>query len=590
MPHRRGSSHPHPNPHIHHAPAPRPRLYCIALRDALALGYSKKLFRSDLLAGLVVGVVALPLCIALAIAVGMPPSAGIATGIVAGFIAALCGGSAVQVTGPTAAFVVVLAPVVSQLGPAGLLVSSLIAGAILLVMGIARLGRLVEFVPFPVTAGFTLGIAVVIGMLQLKDLLGLTFENPHENIARIIATVRALPSARVGDAAVGLGTLGLLLLWPRLNRRIPAALVALPIATIVGILLSRLGPQWQISTIDARFGEFVDGLMVRGGIPSDAASFLLPWNAPGPSGEHMQWDWQTAKSLSQAAVAIAVLGAIESLLSAVIADGATGRRHDPDGELVGQGLANLAAPFFGGFAATGALARTSANIRAGAKSPVSGMVHAGFLLLAVLVFAPALGYLPMSALAAVLLAVAVGMAEVRHCWFIVRHAPRGDSLTLVTCFTLTVAFDMVVAVFVGIVLASLLFMRRMAELATVELVAANDSGRGTDAPPGVVYYRIRGPLFFGAAQRAMSELEVKVGARAIVIDLKDVPMMDATGLINLESAVERLNRAGMEIILCSVADAPRRVMRQAHFPNDRLKLRFAQSLPEAFALAKTVAG
>jgi len=584
----------------------KPPLLASALRESLREGMRERslgrTLRRDLLAGCVVGIIALPLSMALAIAVGMPPQAGLFTAIIAGAVAALGGGSRVQVTGPTAAFVVVLAPVVGHYGPAGLMVATLGAGVILLLLGAFRLGRLVEFIPNPVTAGFTVGIATVIAIIQIKDLLGLTLppgapgELPtwrESNISLLLETFRALPQTRPGDTVVGLATLALLLIWPRLVPRVPAAIVVLPVAALLAIAIGQVGPSWSVATIDSRFGVEVDGAM-RGGVPRALPSFLLPWDAEGPEHRHLSFDLQTVSSLIKFSLVIALLGAIESLLSAVVADGLTGRRHDPDGELVGQGLANVAAPFFGGIAATGALARTAANVRAGAVTPFAALTHSLFLVAAIAVLAPWLGYLPMAALAALLLVVARNMSDLRHCVFVVRRGPRGDALTLLTCFGLTVAFDMVIAVGVGVVLASLIFMRRMSELSEVELSRPGGDG-SVAAIQGVLYYRIRGPLFFGAAQRAMNELQVTGGERVAILDLDAVPMMDATGLLNLESAVERLHKAGLDVILCAVGRRPMDVLRRAGFGEeppggagtpasiDR-RVRFARDRAEALAM------
>lgn len=579
------------------------------MREARRSGDGWSRVRTDLIAGCVVGIIALPLSMALAIAVGMPPKAGIFTAIVAGFIAACFGGSRVQVTGPTAAFVVILAPIVGAYGPAGLMVASLGAGVLLLLLGLFKLGRLVEFIPNPVTAGFTMGIATVIALMQIKDLLGLTLPDAdpghlpawrESTVSLAIETFRALPLIRPGDAVVGAVTLLLLLVWPVVTRRVPAALVVLPVSAVLALGLATLGPEWHAATIDARFGTEVDGVM-RGGVPRELPSLLLPWDAEGPEHRHLSMDWATVSTLLKYSLAIAMLGAIESLLSAVVADGMTGKRHHPDGELVGQGLANMVAPFFGGFAATGALARTAANVRAGAWSPLAGMTHSIFLVVVIVALAPLLGYLPMAALAALLLIVARNMSDIRHCLFVVRRGPRGDALTLLTCFALTVAFDMVVAVGVGVVLASLIFMRRMAELSSVEFPGEGGSD-AIEREPGVLYYRIRGPLFFGAAQRAMNEVQVTGGERAAILDLEDVPMMDATGLLNLESAVERLHRAGLEVILCAVGRRPMEVLRRAGFGDAPLggegvaeasidrRVRWAKDRTEALALVRGGAG
>ncbi|MEZ4463307.1 MAG: SulP family inorganic anion transporter [bacterium] len=500
-----------------------------ALRDVFKEGYSHQHLRADLLAGLVVGLVAIPLSMALAIACGMPPQHGLATAIVAGGSIALLGGSRLQVSGPTAAFVVVLAPVVKSYGPGGLLIATLMAGAVLVIMALGGLGRLIRYIPYPVTVGFTAGIGIVIGGLQVKELAS------------------SLPSA-----VVGLLTLAVLVLWPRLVRRVPAPLVALTFGSLLAAGLSAWWPSWTVDTIATRFAS-------QGGIPAGAPGFVLPWGLPGADGQPLVVDLDLLRALIGPAFAIAMLGAIESLLSAVVADGLAGTRHDPDGELLGQGIGNLLAPFFGGFAATGAIARTATNIRAGARSPIAAVVHALFVLLAIMTLAPALGYLPMPSLAAVLMMTAWNMSELPHALHTLRRAPRADSVVLLTCLVLTVAADMVVAVATGVVLASLLFMRRMAEVTDFRLITApqNDERVGTAGmPDGVLVYQIAGPLFFGAAQRAMQQLDV-IGDRywAVVLDLADVPAIDATALANLESAVSRLARGRRWS--CSAAPGPR---------------------------------
>ena len=571
----------------------RSLLFCKALRESLREHGLASLLRTDLLSAAVVGIIALPLSMALAIATGMPPQAGIFTAIAAGFVIALAGGSRVQVSGPTAAFVVILAPVVGHHGPAGLLMATLGAGIILLLAGFLRLGRLVEFIPNPVTAGFTAGIATVIALIQVKDFLGLQFsvapdgEMPawrESNVALIQETLRTLGGLKPGDAAIGVATLLMLLLWPKAWRRVPSALVVLPLAAVGAALLAAWRPDLAPATIDSRFGTVVDGV-ARGGIPRGLPSFMLPWQAAGAHGQPFTLDWEAVRTLVKYSFAIAMLGAIESLLSAVVADAITGRRHDPDAELVGQGLGNLVAPFVGGFAATGALARTAANVRAGARSPLSAMVHSVFLVVAVVAMAPWLGYLPMASLAGLLLIVARNMSDLKHCIFVVRRGPRGDAAVLILCFGLTVAFDMVIAVAVGVVAASLLFMRRMADLSAVDL-GEGGAERAVSAERGILYYRVKGPLFFGAAQRAMNEVQVTQGGRVAVLDMEAVPMMDATGLINLESAVERLHIAGIAVILCGVGPRPMEVLRRAGFEAGRWRVTFAPDRRRAMEVAQ----
>lgn len=554
----------------------------------LAAGYSRTDLRADVAAGLVVGVVALPLSLALAIAVGVPPQHGLYTAIAAGLVIAPLGGSRFQVSGPTAAFVVVLAPIVSRHGVGGLLLATLLAGGLLVLLGWARVGHLMRFVPYPVTLGFTAGIGLVIAILQTRDLLGLAVGPlPESTPAKVVTLVGALPTARFPDFGVGLATLAVLLLWPRIDRKVPAPLVALGLGTALAWWLARTDPGWAVATIDSRFGAVVDGVRV-GGVPRTLPTPAAPWALPGPDGAPLGLSLDLVRDLLPPALAIALLGAIESLLSAVIADGMTGTSHDPDGELFAQGVGNLVAPFFGGIAATGAIARTATGVRAGARSPVAAVVHALFLVAAILGLAPLLGLLPMASLAALLLVVAWNMSEARHVVRTVRSAPRSDATVLLVCFGLTVTFDMVVAVLTGIVLAALLFMRRMAEVAQVDLVPGSHLLREHGLPESVVVYEIQGPLFFGAAQRAMRALhEVAGGVRCVVLDLRSVPALDGTALVNLESAVSRLERDGITVVLAGLRRQPLRVLLRAGYRRRRgaviLRRSFTKGLEDARA-------
>jgi SulP family sulfate permease len=517
----------------------------LALRQALSGGYGLAELRRDLLAGAVVGIVALPLSMALAIASGMPPQYGIYTAIVAGIVTSLLGGSPTQVSGPTAAFVVILAPICEEYGPSGLLIASMMAGLVLIGLGLFRLGRLIQFIPHTVTTGFTAGIAVVIATLQIKDVLGLTTATwPPHYLERVAALFEALPTARWPDAVIAGLTLAILLGLPRLTTRVPAPLIALPVAAITAFAASHWIPGFHVATIATRFEH---------GIPQLPPTPLVPWHLAGAGGEPPVLSLALLRSLVPSAFAIAMLGAIESLLSAVVADGMAGTRHDPDAELLAQGASNLVAPFFGGFASTGAIARTATNIRAGGRTPIAAAFHGVVLLAAVLFLAPLLGYLPMAGLAALLLLVAWNMSDVRHFLHILKVAPRPDVAVLLTCFGLTVIFDMVIAVSAGVMLASLLFMSRMAELTGAEWVEGEAPGLGIVLPKGVVLYRIDGPLFFGAAQKAIASLSV-VGraARAVVIDLSAVPSIDVTGLVALESALEQLHREKVAVVLAGL--------------------------------------
>jgi SulP family sulfate permease len=546
------------------------------LRSRLKEGYTAADFRADALAGLVVGIVALPLSMALAIATGVPPQHGLYTAIVGGIIAALAGGSKFQVTGPTAAFVVILAPIVERHGLPGLLTAGLFAGVLLTLMGFARLGRFVEFIPYPVTTGFTAGIATVIAGLQLKDLLGLRVEHmPEPFLLKLVSLWEARGSASLGELAIGVGTLALLVVGPRVTRRVPGPLVALSLAA---------GAAWlfglPVDTLGTRFQSSVGGRTFSG-IPPFPPALQIPWGS-----EALTFD--LVRTLLPSAFAIAILGAIESLLSAVIADGMTGKRHDPDAELVGQGLANVVTPLFGGIAATGALARTATNVRSGAKSPLASVVHALVVLASVLVLAPIVAHLPMASLAALLLLVAWNMAEIRQIRHMIRVAPRSDVFVLLTCYVLTVAFDMVLAVSVGVVLAAFLFMNRMAEITRSRVL--QDPGDGeTDyaLPDGVALYQIAGALFFGAAKNAMSALgAIGETVKVVVIGLGQVPVIDATGLVALETALDQLRRNRKFCILAGPLPEPREIFARAELDTRLDHVIFADDVEQALAIAR----
>ncbi len=525
-----------------------------AIRATFRRGYTANDLRADATAGLVVGVVALPLSMALAIAAGAPPAHGLYTAIVAGIVIALTGGSTYSVSGPTAAFVVILVPVTVRHGLQGLLVATAMAGVLMLVMGLAGLGRLIQFIPHPVTTGFTMGIALVIAILQLGDLLGLGRLEGERVWERLGDLATRFGDLSVADAGVGLLTLAVLIFWPKVSKKVPGPLVGLAVATLVALLLERVGS--APVTIESLFG----------GIPQSLPSPTVPWSGSG-------LDWGDVVDLFPTAAAIALLGAIESLLCAVVADGMTGRRHDPDAELLGLGLGNMVVSFFGGFAATGAIARTATAIRAGARSPIAVVVHSLFLLVAMLALAPILGAIPMAGMAALLLVVAWNMSDARHFTRIARIAPRSDVFVMMTCFLLTVVFDMVVAVITGVMLAALLFMRRMVEISGAELMGGPAGHTVAGLPPGVVFYDVAGPLFFGAAEKALGALSVVgEGVHTVIVDLEDVPAVDATGLVALESIVERLNRHGAKVVISGVRPQPRRALSKAGFRDEPGKL------------------
>jgi SulP family sulfate permease len=441
------------------------------------------------------------------------------------------------------------------------------------------MGRLIEFVPYPVTTGFTAGIAVVIGTLQIKDLLGLrTGALPDHYLERLWALLRALPTVHLPDLVIGVLTLALLLLWPRLTRRVPAPLVALAVAGAAAYALGRVVPGFDVATIASRFG----------GVPRRPPVPVWIWDLPGPGGQPLALSVDLVRTLMPSAFAIAMLGAIESLLSAVVADGMTGQKHDPDAELMAQGIGNLVTPFLGGIAATGAIARTATSVRSGARSPVAAVVHALFVLGVVLLLAPLLGHLPMASLAALLLLVAWNMSESEHVLHLVRVSPRGDVAVLLTCLGLTVVFDMVISVTVGIVLAALLFMKRMAEVSGVTLMGEGHPDLDEPLPRGVVLYEVAGPLFFGAAQKALSTLQAVEAreVRVVVLDLEHVPAIDATGIVGLESLVKRLNASGVKVILVGIEGQPLRALAKAGWRNRKGRLRIFRSFARGIAVAR----
>jgi SulP family sulfate permease len=553
-----------------------------ALRRTFAKGYGLPQLRADLLAGLVVGIVALPLSMALAIAVGVPPQHGLYTAIVGGAIVALLGGCKFQVTGPTAAFVVILAPIASKHGLGGLLTAGMMAGVLLVAMGAARLGNLIEYIPYPVTTGFTTGIATVIAALQIKDALGLqTGPLPEHFLGKLAAFWDARASAHVSELGIAVVTFALLRLLPRLTRKVPAPLLAIAAVTAVVGFIAHHHPGFTAATIGTRFHTTVGGADVAG-IPSMFPTPGLPWGTT-PLG------YGLIRELLPAAFAIAMLGAIESLLSAVIADGVTDTKHDPNSELVALGIGNIAAPFFGGIAATGALARTATNIRSGARSPFAAVTHALVVLVAMLALAPLISYVPMASLAALMVYVAWNMAELHNFVGIVRVAPKSDVLVLLTCFLLTVFTDMVVAVSVGFVLAALLFMRRMSELTETRLrLDSSQEGGSTSVPKGAILYEINGPLFFGAAQKALRALGVqnKDGFKVLIIHLGRVPVIDATGLVALENTISGALKARRDVILAGPLPKPREIFDRAKLEKKHVGLHIAKDVDAAMELAE----
>lgn len=557
-----------------------------ALRERFREGYTLADLRADLVAGLIVAAVAIPLGMALAIATGVPPQHGLYTIVVAGFTVALLGGSRFQVTGPTAAFVVVLAPIVAKFGITGLLVAGFMAGLILSLLGMLRLGKLIQYIPHPVTTGFTAGIAVVIAFIQVKDFFGLRFDRAPETFFERLALIRdSAPGWSMPETGLALASLAALILWPRINRRIPAPLVVLPLAALGVIAWQEFFPGHEFATIANRFTYTIHGETGHG-VPQMLPQIHWPWNYAEIFGEKFDLTFAHIQELLPAAFAIAILGAIESLLSAVVADGLAKTTHDPDAELLALGAGNVLCPFFGGIAATGAIARTATNIRFGATSPIAAMAHGLVTLLVLLAFAPYVGYLPMATLAALLVLVAWNISEAKHFLHIVRVAPRSDVLVLLICFALTVVFDMIVGVTAGVLLAAMLFMQRMVDLSSGRMISLESASAANrpDMPKDIVVYEIAGPLFFGAAKKAMSALALEPGSfRGVIFQMEGIPAMDITGLVAFESTVQKLIASHKQVALVGVQPQPAAVLDKAEFFAHFAKVRKFRTIEEATA-------
>ena len=509
----------------------------IALLEAKAAGlWSRKHIANNLIAGVVVGVVALPLAMAFAIASGARPEQGLYTAIVASLLTSLFGGTRLQIAGPTGAFIAVLSIITAQHGIAGLQIATFMAGIILVAFGAARLGAVIKFIPSPVIVGFTAGIGVIIFVGQWKDFFGLSPAPSglhfHE---KLFVLAQALPTINLATTGLALLALAILIAGPRYLKRIPAPLVAMIAITAMQSYFKFQG----VATIGSAFG----------GIPRSLPSFALP-------------PIQLAQviSLVGPAFAIALLGSIESLLSAVVADGMAGTKHNSNQELIGQGIANIVAPLFGGFASTGAIARTATNIRNGATSPLAGMVHSGFLILVILLLSPLASAVPLCCLSAILFVVAWNMSEIPHVIRLVRGSPATDVAVLVITFSLTVFVDLVVAVNVGVILAALFFMRRMSLAVNVEAQVESTAEDNADnrlpagsPPAGAVVYSIEGPLFFGAAEKLERTLaHIQRPATTLILRMSHVPFVDATGISAIEEIITDFLKHGATVLLSEV--------------------------------------
>ena len=544
--------------------------YTPKLLTTLREGYSVASFRADAIAGLTVAIVALPLAMALGIASGATPDKGLVTAVIAGFLISALGGSRVQIGGPTGAFVVVIFNVIAQHGYDGLLVATLLAGLILIAAGALRLGRMIKYIPHPVVTGFTAGIAVIIGSSQVKDFLGLSIEHvPAEFIPRWQAYFGAIATVNWVTLGIGVGTLSVIVMLRKLAPKWPGFLIAV-VASSLAVALLKL----PVDTIGSRFPDMSAGLPM----PSLPEFSLAKVAAVLPS-----------------AFTIAFLAGIEALLSAVVADGMAGTRHRSDQELIGQGVANLGSALFGGLPATGAIARTATNIRSGAKTPVAGMMHAAFLLLFILFASDLMAYVPMAALAAILFMVAWGMSEYKRFVALLRM-PNSDRAVLLLTFGLTVLVDLTVAIGVGVALASLLFMARMAEAVEVDAGIAQESELDAEdmhqrdaLPRCVEVFRINGPFFFGVAGELLDTLR-RVGSspKVLILRMRLVPLLDASGVQALEEFVEQARISGARVILSGIRPQPFAMLKRARLGRSSGKLIYTSNYAEALIAAAKI--
>lgn len=516
--------------------------------------YQRSTFMSDLMAGLIVGIVALPLAIAFGIASGVSPEKGIVTAIVAGFLISVFGGSKVQVGGPTGAFIVIVYGIIQQYGFSGLMIATMMAGVFLVLLGMFKLGTIIKYIPYPIVVGFTAGIAVTIFTTQMKDLFGLEMTKvPADFIEKWIAYFQAADTINWASVVVGVLSILIIVVTPRFSKKIPGSLIAIVVLTVGVWLLKTYAGGNSIETIGDHFT--IKAMLPEAQVPAIT--------------------WEVVKSLVAPAITIAVLGAIESLLSATVADGASGDKHDSNAELVGQGIANIITPLFGGIPATGAIARTMTNINNGGRTPMAGIVHAVVLLLIFLFLMPLAQYIPMACLAGVLIVVSYGMSGWRTFKALMK-SPKSDVIVLLITFFLTVVFDLTIAIEVGLVIACLLFMKRMTEATDVHVILDEiDPNEDTDIhhveenliiPKGVEVYEINGPYFFGAGNK-FEEIMALVGERPKVriIRMRKVPFVDSTGIHNLTVLCEMSRKEGIRIVLSGVIPKVHETLRKAGF-------------------------
>ena len=530
-------------------------------------GYSKEQLVKDIISGIIVAIIALPLSIALAIASGVGPEQGLYTAIIAGFFISFFGGSRVQIGGPTAAFVVIIYGIVTQYGTDGLIVATILAGIMLIIMGICRFGSLIKFIPYTITTGFTCGIAVTLFVGQLKDFFELDMTAPSEFLDKVVAYAQNFSTINIVATVLGLVAVAIMLVWPKITDKIPGSLVAIIITTAIAYFA-----KLDVNTIGSVYGK----------LSSSFPSFQLP-----------SISFELVREMISPALTIAILAGIESLLSAVVSDGMIGDTHKSNAELIGQGLGNVFSGLFGGIPATGAIARTAANVRNGGRTPIAGIVHCITLTVILLALMPLAALIPMTTLAAVLLVVAANMADWSSFFRLCKTAPKSDVLVLVATFLLTVFFDLVVAIEVGVVMAAILFMKRMADTTDVKSwkyigeadITPGEAEKFRDIPKQIRVFEISGPLFFAAADRLLS-IESKNYTKVIVLRMRSVPAIDASAMKSLREIVTEAKKKGITVVFSHVNEQPMSVMKKDGFIEFVGEENFRSNIVEALDYAE----
>ncbi len=523
--------------------------------------YSREQFVKDVIAGVIVAIIALPLSIALALASGVNPEQGIYTAIVAGFVIALLGGSSVQISGPTAAFATIVAGIVATKGMAGLVAATIVAGILLILMGVFKFGALIKFIPYTIVTGFTSGIAVTIVIGQIKDFMGLTFtHSPVETMEKLAECAKSIGTVNYTALLVGIIALAILIVWPKINAKIPPSLIAV-VVTIVLVKVLKL----EVNTIGSLYE-------ISNKLPTPA----LP-----------AFSFGLVKDVLPDAFTIAILAAIESLLSCVVSDGMVGDVHDPNTELIAQGAGNIASGVFGGIPATGAIARTAANVKNGGRTPIAGIVHALVLLLVLIVLMPYAALIPMPTIAAILFMVAYNMCGWREFVHLLKTAPKSDIIVLILTFVLTVVFDLVVAIEIGLLLAVILFLKRMSEVTEVKgwTYTEHEKDGLRVVPKGTLVYEVEGPMFFAVSDEFM-RVSMDKNTKVVILRMRSVPAMDVSALRKLEEVLMMCKRKKITLLLSHVQNQPRRMMEKAGFVADAGEENFCENIEAALLRAE----